>query len=142
MSSIIVWASLQGCALDRAAVRSDSQEQIMLHEAAQRYWDSLRWGFFDEAALVIEDEGARTLYQRELEASQQRWRLTEAEVLRVKVIVPPEDEQPDAQGRWRTGTVLTRTEGYTFPAQIVRVEDREQQWYRTTDGWWLERAAD
>jgi hypothetical protein len=137
MTLSILWLVLSGCAVDRSAIRSDDHEQSYLRESADLYWDSVRWGDIERASAFIERPEDRVLFRVRLQDRQEMRRLTEASVLRALVIKPTQLDEPDAEGRWRTGEVLVRTEGYTLPAQIVKTEELTQEWYRTTAGWWL-----
>lgn len=141
---MVAWlALLGGCAIDRAAIRSDDQEHQYLQDSATEYWRFVRWGAPERAIVFIESIDDRPRFIVEMNEKMEKERLTNATVMEVEVQHASGDgTQPDATGRWRLGEVVIRTEGYTLPAQILTTEEHTQRWYRTPDGWWLDWAPD
>lgn len=144
MAPLSTWLILLGgCAIDRAAIRSDDQEHGYLQDSAAEYWRFIRWGAPERAAIFIESPDDRPRFLVQMNERMETQRLTDAAVLEVRVEHALGDgTQPDAAGHWRLGEVVVRTEGYTLPAQILRTEEQTQRWYRTPDGWWLDWTAD
>lgn len=137
MPWLILMLGVSRCSVDRAAIRSDEQEQKHLQDSAEEYWHAVRWGYAERAAVFVEQDVDRSRHHMQLEAELETQRYTDVTVLRVTVTAPEDPAQPDANGHWRTGEVVVFTEGYTLPAQIVQRQERTQQWYRTTDGWFV-----
>jgi hypothetical protein len=127
---------LAGCqksqvALDRNALRQDTQERAFLKDSAQTHWEGVRWDIPDRAAAFYEDPLARARY----ESQQQGYsRVMEVSILHVVL-----DELPDVpeDGPLRTGTVYVRVEGVGSD-NVLRVDEHAQNWYRTAEGWWVQ----
>lgn len=132
--SAVVWLGL-GCAHDKMAIRDDAHERQLLSTSARLHWDGVRWGDVDRASQFIEAPELRAAYRLHFGEQLSQKRFTEVAVVNVTVHEDPERGPSDP---WRTGDVLVRAEAFTLPAQIVKVEDIAQRWYRTPDGWWLD----
>ncbi|MFT5680687.1 MAG: hypothetical protein ACI8RZ_001593 [Myxococcota bacterium] len=124
---------------DTQAIRQDDQEKKQLSEAAQEYWDGVRWEVDDQSAMFI-NEDDRALFRSRVDEQRDLERLVEATVL--QVTLDPALEITTQNETWRTAIVLTKVEGYTLPAQIVRTEEVSQTWFRTPSGWFLEWDPD
>ena len=131
-----------GCrhSVDQDAIRQAEQEKQYLSDSARIYWDGLRWGDTEKISAFIEDEEDRALFRSRMEDRHKKERLVDVEVLRVKLITTTEAELAGTvlpPGAVFLGDVRVRTEGYSLPAQILRTEEHQQDWYRTTAGWWV-----
>ncbi|MCB9780562.1 MAG: hypothetical protein H6742_18490 [Alphaproteobacteria bacterium] len=128
-------APLTGCgAHDRNALKTDSKEYDELAAATKLFWDSVRWGDTERAAVVFEE--APRAARWEIAADEMLGARRFTDVSLVEIDMHPRD--PDAKGDVvRTASVTVRTEGYELPAQILRKELWTQTWYRSHDGWHL-----
>ena len=132
-----------GCAVDKQVVRQDDQEQALLRQSANRHWEGRRWNIPDRAAYFYEDPLVRARKAGQLKGEYRR--LVEVAILHVKV--DPKRNATDTSGKkteanWlRTGTVWVRIEGIGRD-NVLRVEEKKQDWYRTSQGWWLQVKKD
>jgi len=134
---LAILASFLSCIpADVQAIRKDDQERDQLADAARLYWEGVRWEVDDQSADFIDEEN-RALFRSRVEEQRKMERIIEATILKVTVNEAPV-EQTAKTDSWRTGTVLVKLEGYTLPAQIVRIEEVSQEWNRTPDGWFLQ----
>jgi hypothetical protein len=92
----------------------------------------------EQAVTFVENEEDRARHQVLLEDISKTERVTNVTILQTSVISPDNPSSPDEQGRWRTGLVRVRVEGYTLPAQIVQLDETSQDWYRTSKGWFID----
>jgi hypothetical protein len=126
------------CSIDHTGIRSDDQEKKQLEDTAQQYWNYVRWGYMEQAVTFVEHEEDRARHQVLLEDISKTKRITNVTILQTSVASPDNPSSPDEQGRWRTGLVRVRVEGYTLPAQIVQLDETSQDWYRTSKGWFID----
>ncbi len=139
---MLILLSALGCAtVDTKAINDDGEEKTLLSDSARLYWQGVRWEDSELSSNFIELEDDRALFRSRMEDRLKEEKLVEATILRVRVM-DVEGASIPLTGTWRTGTVLVRLEGYTLPAQIVVTEEREQSWYRTASGWWLDWEED
>jgi len=136
---VSVLPGLFGCGAARTRtiadeLRNDSKEQQFLHDSVRLHWDGRRWGDGARASEFLEDGGDRLLFQDWLETERERIRLVDITILKVEI---SDADMEAADGHIRTGTAHLRVEGYTLPAQIVEKKRVEQEWYRSTSGWWV-----
>ena len=130
--------SFFSCALDKQAIRQSDREQDMLRSVAQQYWDGVRWGYTEQAALFVKDEKTRALYQGKLATEAATLRYMDAKVLHVEVTA----ETDDRKAEWlREGTVLVHLEAYGVNS-VLEVNNIEQNWQRDLEGWWLKVDLD
>ena len=130
--------SIFSCALDKQAIRQSDREQDMLQSVAQQYWDGVRWGYTEQAALFVKDEKTRALYQGKLAAEGERLRYMDAKVLHAEVTA----EADDRKAEWlREGTVLVHLEVYGVNS-VLETNNIEQNWQRDLEGWWLKVDLD
>ena len=138
-----------GCAIDRQAIKLDDQEKSLLMTSAQRHWEGRRWNIPERAAFFYEDPLVRARKEGSLKSEYRR--LVEVAILHVEL--DPKDKvlpnaAPNAKQKsetnerqvgedWlRTGTVWVRIEGIGRD-NVLRVKEEKQDWYRTSNGWWL-----
>ena len=114
------------CALDKNALRQESEEKRLLQESAEQHWSGVRWSIPEKATAFYEDplERARKKHNFELPVK----RVTDVQILHVELL-------PVEQG-WRDGVVYVRIEGITSNNSLKTVE-HEQVWYRNEQGWWI-----
>ena len=133
LSFLFLSVSMFSCALDKQAIRQSDREEDMLQNVAQQYWDGIRWGHTDRAALFVKDEKTRALYQGQLSFEGSTLRYVDAKVLHAEVSA--EKREKDAE--WlREGTVLVHIEVYGVNS-VLEVSNIEQEWQRDLEGWWL-----
>ena len=132
----LLWLALAGCprsqvALDKNALRQDTQEKAFLRDSAETHWEGVRWDIPERAAAFYEDPLTRARYQG---VNQVYSRIMDVSILHVEL-----DERADeaGSGPLRTGTVYVRVEGVGSD-NVMRVDEREQKWYRTPEGWWVQ----
>ena len=85
VSFLALSVSMFSCAFDKQAIRQSDREQDMLQTVAQQYWDGVRWGYTDQAALFVKDEKTRALYQGKLASEGAKLRYMDAKVLHAEV---------------------------------------------------------
>jgi hypothetical protein len=124
---------LTGCGPKTNLQRTD-KEQELLQDSVRLYWEAYRWGDEEKAGAFIEDAGDQVLYKDWMIVRRDSHKTEEANILQVSL--GPEIEEP-ADGHLQTATVYVRTNGYTFPDQIVQSDRVKQDWYRTVNGWFL-----
>jgi len=114
------------CALDKNALRQESEEKRLLQESAQQHWSGVRWSIPERSAAFYEDplESARKKHNIELPMQ----RVTDVQILHVELL-------PVKNG-WRDGIVYVRVEGINSSNALQTIE-HEQLWYRNEKGWWI-----
>lgn len=138
LSFCFLFVSFFSCALDKQAIRQSDREQDMLQSVAQQYWDGVRWGYTEQAALFVKDEKRRATYQGELAADGATKRYMDAKVLHAEVSA----EVQDKKAEWlREGRVLVHLEVYGINS-VLEVSNIEQEWQRDLEGWWLKVAPE
>ncbi|MDP6931846.1 MAG: hypothetical protein QGG40_02975 [Myxococcota bacterium] len=119
------------CSAERREIRRDKLITHTLSDSARLYWDFVRWGDSDRAANFIDGESLVSFYQW-FEVQQTAFRIEEVQILRVTLDPDLEEEAP------RSGTVVVRTHGYTYPAQLLHSETLSQHWVQGKGGWFLD----
>lgn len=138
VSFLALSVSMFSCALDKQAIRQSDREQDMLQTVAQQYWDGVRWGYTDQAALFVKDEKTRALYQGKLSSEGAKLRYMDAKVLHAEV----SEEKIEKGAEWlREGKVLVHLEVYGVNS-VLEVSNIEQEWQRDIEGWWLKVDLD
>ena len=137
----VIFAALFSCIpADVQALRQEDQERELLSASARQFWEGVRWEVDDQSAdFITEDD--RALFRVRVAEQRKTERLIETTILRVTLDDVPA-ELTATTDTWRTGTVLLQLEGYTLPAQIVKTKEHSQEWFRTTDGWFVEWDSD
>ncbi|MBM74038.1 MAG: hypothetical protein CMK59_01450 [Proteobacteria bacterium] len=121
---------LLSCALDKNALRQESEEKRLLQESAEKHWNGVRWSIPEKAVVFYEDplERARKEYDFDLPVR----RVTDVKILHVELL-------PIENG-WRDGVVYVRIEGISS-SNILTTVEQEQLWYRNETGWWIGSRA-
>ena len=114
------------CALDKNALRQESEEKRLLQESADQHWSGVRWSIPSKAAAFYEDplERARKEHDLKLPLS----RVTDVQILHVELM--------PVENGWRDGVVYVRLEGISFD-NTLKVMEEQQKWYRNETGWWI-----
>ena len=119
--------------VDQQALRQDDKEQVALQQAAELYWQGVRWGEPNRASAFIEDPMERARFA----AGVGEVRYTDVKVLHAE-LDPAPDETPGNQLEvWRTAKVYVRIEKIDND-NVLRSSENTQVWYRTSDGWYVE----
>ena len=86
----------------------------MLKSVAQQYWDGVRRGYTEQAALFVKDEKTRALYQGKLAAEGRRFAIWTQRFCQLTA------EVDDRKAEWlREGTVLVHLEVYGANSVLV-----------------------
>ena len=138
--------SLFPACFDKQALRQEDQEKALLYESAQRHWEGRRWNIPARAAAYYEDPLIRARQEGTLK--QENRKFTDISVLHVALNEKSDEDalnlkgQQDPEKLWlRTGTVWVRVEGFGVN-NVLTVEEKEQKWYRTSSGWWIQREGE
>ncbi len=127
--------ALTGCAHDKQALRTESQEKAALSSASEDFWRYLRWQDVDSAATLIEDEDVRHDWKLRMADEAQSLRISDVSLVDLSLGERSEDSQAE---HLQEARVSVRVESYTMPAQTVQVQTLTQTWYRSHDGWFLQ----
>ena len=119
--------------VDQQAVRQDDKEQQALQQAAELYWQGVRWGEPKRVMKYIEDPLEKSRFAAQLEDIE----YVDVKVLHAELDPPPEEEPTNDLEIWRTGKVYVRIEQIDA-GNVLRVTEDTQAWYRTSDGWYVE----
>ena len=123
--------------VDQQAVRQDDKEQIALQSAAELYWQGIRWGEPKRVMRFIEDPLEKSRFAATLEDIE----YVDVKVLHAELDPPPEEIPSNDVEVWRTGVVYVRIEKID-EINVLRVTEHSQNWYRTSDGWYVEIPKD
>ncbi|MBN1334936.1 MAG: hypothetical protein JXB39_03145 [Deltaproteobacteria bacterium] len=132
MIRLLLVAFLAACPLHRPeGVREQAAEVRHLSEAADAYWQAIRWRSFPDAARYVEDGEPRIEFLRRWSVDPPR-QVVDAVVVHVSLGDPlPPDRAPVL----REGTVLVRVEGHGPQSPVMGVELVEQAWQLGPEGW-------
>ena len=134
MIRLVLLALVAACTVHRVdGGRDEAWETRRLAEAADAYWQAVRWRTFEDAARYVEEGEARLEFLRLWSVDAPR-QVVEAVVVHVSVGDPL---PPDRAPQLREGTVLVRVEGYGPQSPVVAVDLVEQAWWLGPDGWTL-----
>jgi hypothetical protein len=118
------------------ARKKDERENQQLAKSAEAYWRSVRWNDVEGASSFVERPDDRLMYQQHLDDEASRRKVIEARVLRIEVS-PERRKNEITDGKVREAKVTVSVEGYTLPGQVLEKKMIQQQWYRSTAGWWI-----
>jgi len=119
--------------VDQQAMRQDDKEKIALQEAAEMYWQGVRWAEPTRAAIYIEDPLERVRFTVDIAETH----YVEAKVMHTELDPAPSEAAGNELEVWRTAKVYVRVEKIDSD-NVLRVSEESQVWYRKSDGWYVE----
>jgi len=117
---------------------AEAHDKELVQDSARLYWDAVRWGDGSKAASFLEDPDQRLLFEAWLDDQKDAVRYMEVQVLQVQL--HPEEEPPDTD-RVRVATAHIRVKSYALPGQVLESQTLKQEWYKSSDGWWIDWEA-
>ena len=118
--------------------QAEAHDKELVQDSARLYWDAVRWGDRSKAASFLEDPDQRLLFEAWLDDQKDAVRYMEVLVLQVQL--HPEEEPPDTD-RVRVATAHIRVKSYALPGQVLESQTLKQEWYKSSDGWWIDWEA-
>lgn len=112
----------------------DAHDIALVQDSARLYWEAVRWGDGSKAASFLEEPGMRLVYEAWLEDQKDATRYEDVQVLQVQI--QPEESESDSP-TLRKATAYIRIKSYTLPEQILESETVQQEWYKSSSGWWI-----
>ena len=85
-------------------------------------------------APVLEEPGMRLVYEAWLEDQKDATRYEDVQVLQVQI---QQEESESDTPTLRKATAYIRIKSYTLPEQILESETVQQEWYKSSSGWWI-----
>ena len=123
---------LFGCSAAHRAKVQDNRARAGLAEAAEAYWQAVRWNNPQAASTFLDTAEARLGLLTLIDTHAMR--LSDAEVRQIEI--GPESTDPAARFR-REGIALVRVEAYTSGGSRLIEEIIQQHWGQSAAGLWF-----